>query len=220
MTQSLAQETTRLTFIGAGNMANSIIGGLINKGYPARLITAADPNEQTLQQLQQRYGINTTSDNLAAVDGADAIVLAVKPQVMATVLAPLATPIAANKPLILSIAAGITVSNLSHWLTPELPIVRTMPNTPALVQTGATGLYANEWVSGEQQVTATTIFSAIGITQWFAAEEDMDRVVALSGSGPAYFFLVMEAMEEAGVNQAVDVANGFRRCPAGNNPKP
>lgn len=204
MTQSLAQETARLTFIGAGNMAGSIIGGLISKGYPAHLIVAADPNEQALQQLQQTHGITTSSDNLAAVNAADVIILAVKPQVMEQVLRPLSATVAQNKPLIISIAAGITVTNIGHWLAPELPIVRTMPNTPALVQTGATGLYANALVSTEQKSIATTIFEAIGIALWFDDEEDMDRVVALSGSGPAYFFLVMEAMEQAGVALGLD----------------
>lgn len=204
MTQSLAQETARLTFIGAGNMAGSIIGGLVSKGYPPHLIVAADPNEQALQQLQQTHGIATNADNLAAVSAADVIILAVKPQVMEQVLRPLSTTAAQNKPLIVSIAAGITVTNIGCWLAPELPIVRTMPNTPALVQTGATGLYANALVSTEQKSIATTIFEAIGIALWFDDEEDMDRVVALSGSGPAYFFLVMEAMEQAGVDLGLD----------------
>jgi pyrroline-5-carboxylate reductase len=200
MTQSLNTQTARLTFIGAGNMAASIIGGLVSHGYPAHLITASDPNAEQLEKLAQDTGINTSTDNQASVAQADAIILAVKPQVMEAVAQPLRESVAANNPLIISIAAGITVNNLLNWMGEKLPVIRTMPNTPALVQSGATGLYANDAVSSEQKALADTIFSAIGLASWFDQESDLDAVVAISGSGPAYFFMLMEAMEEAGIN--------------------
>jgi len=201
MTTSLNTQTSRLVFIGAGNMANSIIGGLVSHGYPANLITATDLNAEQLEKLAQETDINTSTDNAAATAtaNADAIILAVKPQVMEAVTSPLKDVIANNKPLIISIAAGITVGNLLNWMGNDLPVIRTMPNTPALVQTGATGLFANNAVSEQQKALADTVFSAIGIASWFDQESDLDAVVAISGSGPAYFFMMMEAMEEAGV---------------------
>ena len=199
MTLALKNETAKLTFIGAGNMASSIIGGLISNGYPAELICAADPSEGALKQLSAQHGIHTSSSNATAIADADAIILAVKPQIMQQVLTAMAQDIQDKKPLIISIAAGITINNIQSWLQPDLPIVRTMPNTPALVQTGATGLYANDRVNNPQKAIASTIFESIGIAIWFDDETDMDRVVAISGSGPAYFFLVMEAIEQAGI---------------------
>lgn len=199
MTDSLNTQTARLVFIGAGNMANSIIGGLVSHGYPASLITATDPNTEQLNKLAHDTGINISTDNQIASAQADAIILAVKPQVMEAVTSPLKASITDTKPLIISIAAGITVGNLLGWMGDDLPVIRTMPNTPALVQTGATGLYANKAVSNDQKALADTIFSAIGIASWFDQESDLDAVVAISGSGPAYFFMLMEAMEEAGI---------------------
>lgn len=198
-TNTLQGETAKLVFVGAGNMASSIIGGLITKGYPAGLICAADPSEDQLVKLADSHGIQTSTDNDSAIADADAIILAVKPQIMEQVVRPLANNVQQNQPLIISIAAGITIDNLLDWLGPQLPVVRTMPNTPALVQTGATGLFANPQVDNDQRSIATTIFEAIGIARWFDSEQDMDRVVAISGSGPAYYFLVMEAMEQAGI---------------------
>ncbi|MCF7981983.1 MAG: pyrroline-5-carboxylate reductase [Pseudomonadales bacterium] len=200
MTLALKNETAKLAFIGAGNMASSIIGGLINNGYPADLISASDPSEDALKKLSEQHGIITSRNNANVITGADAIILAVKPQIMQQVLTAIAADIQNKQPLIISIAAGITVNNIRYWLAPDLPIVRTMPNTPALVQTGATGLYANERVNSTQKAIASTIFESIGIAIWFDEETDMDRVVAISGSGPAYFFLVMEAMEQAGIS--------------------
>ena len=136
------------------------------------------------------------------------MILAVKPQLMAQVLNPLAVTLVANKPVIISIAAGITLANLHDWLADDLPIVRTMPNTPALVQTGATGLFANAQVSAAQKQLANTIFGAIGIACWLASEDELDFVVALSGSGPAYYFLLIETMEQVAVDMGLspDVA--------------
>ena len=196
---SLKTATARLTFIGAGNMASSIIGGLVSNGYPTHLIHATDLDTSKLEDLKSRFGIETSNDNEIATKQADAIILAVKPQIMSKVVSPLSSCLQKTRPLIVSIAAGITVSNLQDWIGQDLPIVRTMPNTPALVKTGATGLFANFHVSETQKDIAFTVFDAIGTAIWFDEEEDIDRVVAVSGSGPAYFFLVMEAMEKAAV---------------------
>ncbi len=206
MSINLQQHNAKLAFIGAGNMAASLIGGLCDNGFPAELITASDPNAVQLDNLSQLLGINSTTDNLAAIADADAIVLAVKPQIMESVISPLASLVQGNKPVIISIAAGITVANITGWLGPGLPIIRTMPNTPALVQTGATGLYGNAAVTATQHAIADTIFQAVGDALWFDEEEDLDKVVALSGSGPAYFFLVMEAIQKAAENMGLEPA--------------
>lgn len=187
-------------------MASSIIGGLIAKGYPGDLICACDPSEAQLARLGDTVPIRTTTDNREAVATADIIILAVKPQVMQQVLAPLSDLVQQNQPLVISIAAGITIANLLNWLGADLPVVRTMPNTPALVKQAATGLYANPWVSADQKKSAELIFNAVGIACWFENEADLDVVVALSGSGPAYYFLVMEAMEKAAVQLGLSAA--------------
>jgi pyrroline-5-carboxylate reductase len=142
--------------------------------------------------------VRTTSDNIAAVAAADVVVLAVKPQAMKQVLQPLATTLQQRQPLIISIAAGIEIASIARWLGGDLPIVRCMPNTPALVQLGATGLFANAQVSSEQKKLADSILRAVGIALWVDSEAQLDAVTAVSGSGPAYFFLVMEAMRDAG----------------------
>lgn len=189
----------RLAFIGAGNMASSIIGGLVGKNYPPRNIIAADPLPATLERLKATAPVKCTTDNLEAINGAEVVVLAVKPQVMKQVLAPLAAELRRSRPLIISIAAGIEIASLARWLGDEtLPIVRCMPNTPALVQSGATGLYASRFVSAAQKQLADTILRAVGIALWLDDEAQIDAVTAVSGSGPAYFFLVMEAMQAAG----------------------
>lgn len=194
--------TATLTFIGGGNMASSIIGGLIAKGYPADKIRASDPFEQSRNTLQQQFGIATYADNGAAVAGADVVILSVKPQVLETVCSDL-QPHLGNRPLVISIAAGIDIRSLDLWLSNELAIVRCMPNTPALVQTGASGLFANDKTSDTQKALADDILSAVGIVQWLDSEDMIDPVTAVSGSGPAYYFLMMEAMIDAGVAQGL-----------------
>lgn len=183
-----------ISFIGAGNMATSLIGGLLKTGFKSSQLWATDPSEQKLAQLKQRYQINTSTDNQYAVKQADIVILAVKPQVLAKVAVDLHPTIDVNKPLIISIAAGINLKHLQQWLGEGISIVRTMPNTPALVSCGATGMFANQWVTPQQQQFADQILKAVGITVWLANEGLMDIVTALSGSGPAYFFLMMEAL--------------------------
>ena len=191
-----------IVFIGGGNMAVSLIGGLLEKGFPASKLSVCEPVAETRQRLEKDFGITSSPDN-AIAGKADVVVLAVKPQIMPLVATELA-PVVAHQPLIISIAAGITVAALKNWLGSNTPLVRCMPNTPALVQQGATGLFASPEVSPEQRALAESIISAVGTAIWFDTELDIDRVTALSGSGPAYFFLVMEAMENAGVKLGLD----------------
>lgn len=183
-------------------MATSLIGGLLKQGFPPASIAVTDPIPETRQGLESEFSVATYASNDCARD-ADIVVLAVKPQIMKAVASDLA-PVVAHKPLIISIAAGIPVAALQTWLGAGVPLVRCMPNTPALLQKGATGLFATEDVTAAQRSLTETIISAVGSVNWFDAELDIDRVTALSGSGPAYFFLVMEAMEDAGVKLGLD----------------
>ena len=186
-----------ITFIGGGNMARSLINGIIQDNNAVNLCVS-DPDETQLDGIRQNWSeVKTTTDNLDAINHVDVVILAVKPQIMADVLQPLAVIAQNQKPLFISIAAGVTEEKLSAWLGGNVPIVRCMPNTPALVQSGATGLFANEYVSDEQHNLAESILRSVGITSWFEQESLLDVVTAISGSGPAYFFLVMEAMQAA-----------------------
>ncbi len=187
-----------ICFIGGGNMARSLIGGLIADGCPAERLRAADPAADQREQLERLFGIRTFADNGAAVEDADVWVLAIKPQVMREVATSLAGAAQAARPLVISIAAGIRSADLDRWLGGDAAIVRCMPNTPALVQSGATALYATPKVDEDGRELAESILRAVGLTLWLDEEDLMDAVTALSGSGPAYFFLVMEALEAAG----------------------
>ena len=189
----------RIAFIGGGNMAASLIGGLRAQGLPASAICASDPGADRRTELHDVHGIDTFADNAQAVAGADVVVLAVKPQVMQTVCRDLAPHLQASQ-LIVSIAAGITCASLQQWLGADTPraIVRCMPNTPALLRQGVSGLFANAAVSDEQKRQAEQLLSAVGLALWLDREELIDAVTAVSGSGPAYFFLLIEAMTAAG----------------------
>ncbi|NBF05456.1 pyrroline-5-carboxylate reductase [Pseudomonas sp. Fl5BN2] len=188
--------TTRIAFIGAGNMAASLIGGLRAKGLEAAQIRASDPGEETRAKVAAEHGIQVFADNAEAIDGVDVIVLAVKPQAMKAVCEAL-RPSLQPQQLVVSIAAGITCSSMNNWLG-EQPIVRCMPNTPALLRQGVSGLYATTQVSAEQRRQAEELLSAVGIALWLEQEQQLDAVTAVSGSGPAYFFLLIEAMTAAG----------------------
>ncbi|WP_250656411.1 pyrroline-5-carboxylate reductase [Alkalimarinus coralli] len=196
-----------IVFIGAGNMAGSIIGGLVANGYPAAQITASAPSQEHLDALSSQYNVATTKDNHQAVERADVVVLAVKPQILEAVCSDLQASLKDKAPLIISIAAGVETAHIEQWLGKPLPIVRCMPNTPALVSQGASGLYANEQVSIEQRALADEIFLAIGIVEWVQDEDQMHGITALSGSGPAYFFLMMEALEDAAVKAGIPREN-------------
>lgn len=188
-----------LSFIGGGNMARSLIGGLIADGWPVDRLRVADPNSEQRTVLASRFGIVTETDNHAVIQAADVVLLAVKPQVMQDVAQTIGEAVQARRPLVISIAAGIRATDLDRWLGGDCAIVRCMPNTPAMVQSGATGLFANARVTAAQCDLAETILRAVGLTLWLGDEGQMDAVTALSGSGPAYFFLVMEALQAAGV---------------------
>lgn len=186
-----------LAFIGAGNMARAIIGGLLNSGYPAANIWATATRTESLADLHEQ-GLQTTTDNQAACAAADIVVLAVKPQILKGVAESLTETVQSNQPLIVSVAAGIRCDSMDSWLGGNTAIVRCMPNTPSLVQTGASGLYANEKVTIEQKQQTEAILKTIGIALWVQQEVELSAVTAVSGSGPAYYFFVMEAMAAAG----------------------
>ena len=185
-----------IAFVGAGNMAASLIGGLRAQGVAASAIRASEPGSEQRARLQQEHGIATFADNGEAIKGADLIVLAVKPQIMKAVCLDLAPHLAPNQ-VIISIAAGISCASLENWLG-QRPVVRCMPNTPALLRQGVSGLFANVRVSAAQKAQAEQVLSAVGLALWLDEEAQLDAVTAVSGSGPAYFFLLIEAMTAAG----------------------
>ena len=187
-----------IAFIGAGNMAKAIIGGLISEGFSPENLSASGPRLETLQKVADEFGIKVSTDNATTTSQADVIVLAVKPQMLKEVALGLASSLG-HKPLIISLAAGITTTSIGNWLGAEHAIVRCMPNTPSQVRVGASGLFANQHVSEAQKSSANAILNAVGIVQWVNDEALINPVTAVSGSGPAYFFLVMEAMIDAGV---------------------
>jgi pyrroline-5-carboxylate reductase len=191
----------RIAFIGAGNMAASLIGGLRAQGVPAERIRASDPGAEQRAKVSAEHGIFICADNAEAVAGVDVIVLAVKPQVMKSVCQALAPHLTEGQ-LIVSIAAGIPCDSLERWLGEQAAavpaIVRCMPNTPALLGQGVSGLYATARVSAEQRHQAEQLLSAVGVALWLDDEQQIDAVTAVSGSGPAYVFLLIEAMTAAG----------------------
>ena len=187
---------TRIAFIGAGNMAASLIGGLRAQGLEAAQIRASDPGAEQRAKIHAEHGIEMFENNAQAVEGADVVVLAVKPQAMKAVCEAL-KPSLKPEQLVVSIAAGITCASMNNWLGSQ-PIVRCMPNTPALLRQGVSGLYATAEVSTDQRQQAEQLLSAVGIALWLDSEQQLDAVTAVSGSGPAYFFLLIEAMTAAG----------------------
>ena len=189
----------RITFIGGGNMAASLIGGLINNGHPANCITATDPLTARREELANRFGINCSEANAAACADADVVVLAVKPQVMPDVAKGLEKALTQRMPLVLSIAAGIRGTDIVRWLGYDAALVRAMPNTPALVGSGITGMFANNNTSESQKHAADAVMKAVGGTVWVDSEALIDSVTAVSGSGPAYFFLLMECLSATGI---------------------
>ncbi len=190
-------------FIGGGNMGGALIGGLINGGHPPGRIRVADPQSASRRHCVETFQVAAYDDNLSACDGAEVVVLAVKPQHMRAVAEGLA-PAATDTTLYLSIAAGITVAHLNRWLGASRAIVRCMPNTPALVGAGAAALYANSNVTAPQRARASALLGAVGSASWIEREALMDAVTAVSGSGPAYFFLFIELIEKAAVEMGLD----------------
>ena len=192
-----------IAFIGGGNMARSLIGALIREGTPATSIAVAELNADLRKALVRDFGVVVHDNASAAATGATVLVLAVKPQGMKAVCQELAPLVATARPLLISIAAGIRIDQLAAWLGAGVPIVRSMPNTPALIGAGATGLIANTATDAAQRGLAEAILGTAGNTAWIGSEALMDTVTALSGSGPAYFFLLVEALEDAAVAQGM-----------------
>ena len=196
--------THTIGFIGGGNMATSLMSGLIASGHDPQRIWVSDTNSQTLQSHAAQLGVRITPNNLDVVDAAEVLVIAVKPQILKQVIQPLAESIQRQQRLVVSVAAGINQASLSRWLGQGVAIVRCMPNTPALVLTGATALHANPQVNPQQKDLAENILRAVGLALWVNEEAQLDAVTAVSGSGPAYYFLLMEAMEQAALELGLD----------------
>ena len=187
----------KIGFIGGGNMASSLLSGLIASGHSPQHLWVSDINPETLATLAKNLNVNTSASNDELINAVDVVVLAVKPQALSSVAKSAAILIRQKKSLVVSIAAGISQHSLSQWLGADTAIVRCMPNTPALVLTGATALHANLQVTPEQRNLAENIMRSVGIALWVNEESELDAVTAVSGSGPAYYFLLMEAMEKA-----------------------
>lgn len=199
--------TATIAIIGGGNMGSSLLGGLISKGHQPQYLWVTDPCQEKLAELKAKYAVNTTSNNAEAIQRADVVLFAVKPQLFADVAKPLSALVQQRKPLIMSIAAGIRTDSIEEWLGGQVAIVRCMPNTPALIGLGASGLYATPTVTPAQHQLAEAILSAVGIVIWVNDEKHIDTVTALSGSGPAYFFLIIEAIQQAGEKLGLSTAD-------------
>ncbi|WP_240098122.1 pyrroline-5-carboxylate reductase [Thermomonas flagellata] len=196
-----------IAFVGGGNMARSLIGGLIARGHPAQALRVAEPVQALRDALQADFGVPVFADGPGAVADADLWVLAVKPQVLRAVCAQLAPQAQARRPLLVSIAAGVRSAAIDAWLGGGQRIVRAMPNTPAQLGAGATGLYAGPAVDPAARALAAQLLAAAGICVWVEDEAQIDAVTALSGSGPAYVFLLAEAMFAAGVAEGLPEAS-------------
>lgn len=213
---------TRITFVGAGNMARSMIAGVLRKGVAPKQLCASAPSASSREQLSRDYGIHVEADNIRAVAEAQCVVLAVKPAMMAEVCRELRGQLPVGT-LVISVAAGIDVDSIAAWIGTEdlvtvadepvkegsgkargMPVVRCMPNTPAKVMCGASGLYANAYCSEAHKRTATALMTSIGIAVWLESETLVDAVTAVSGSGPAYIFMFIESMIDAGVALGLD----------------
>ncbi|WP_353220101.1 pyrroline-5-carboxylate reductase [Salinisphaera sp. S4-8] len=197
---------TSIVFVGGGNMATSLISGLRNADWAGDRITVIEPDEAKGEQLAKDYGVNTVAQADAQTLKADVIVLAVKPQMLREVAQGLVEPLGDHKPLFVSIAAGVPIAGLREWLGADHAYVRCMPNTPSLIGAGATGLYADDGVSDEQRKLADAILETAGVTAWVNDESLLDAVTATSGSGPAYFFAFMEAMQAGAIELGLDEA--------------
>lgn len=209
MTQAAALRGKTVGFLGGGNMGRALVASLRRQGHPAEGIVVGEPDEAARRALERDFGARTTADNLAVAERADILVLAVKPQDMAQVLQPLQAALRGRRPLVVSIAAGLTVAGLQALCGSGVHVVRAMPNRPALLGLGASGLYAPPGVPPEARSQAAEVLGAAGIVAWIDDESLMDAVTAVSGSGPAYFFRLAEALAAAGRAQGLpaDVAS-------------
>ena len=190
-------EDSTIAFIGCGNMARSLIGGLIANGTAPENLSASDPDEGQRHAISDQYAVKTDANNNTIINSADVIVLAIKPQMMSVVMHDIADALKDTNKLLISIASGIKLDSIRNWLRTDMALVRVMPNTPSLIQAGAAALFANQHANETQRNIAEAMMRSVGTAIWLDNEEQMDSVTALSGSGPAYFFYMMEAMEKA-----------------------
>lgn len=195
-----------IAFIGAGNLTRALIGGLLSTHYDANKIWAADPFAEKLAALQRGFGIQVTENNSQVVAECEVVVLAVKPDRVREVCLEIREQVISRQVLVISVAAGVTLSLLKEWLTPKAAVVRAMPNTPVMVGAGVTGLLSNDEVSSTQRDLAEVLFRAVGIIIWLEQEKQMDLICAISGCGPGYLFLIMEAIADVAKKQGLSEA--------------
>ena len=193
----------RIGFVGGGNMARALIGGLIGRGTAASQLSVGEPAVAARESLARDFKVRVAADNRTAIDGCDLVIVAVKPQQAGAVLKALAPQLQGTRTVLVSVAAGIQIASLSAWVGTEVPVIRTMPNRPALIGAGVTGMFSAASVTMEQRRLAEQTMQAAGATVWVSRESDLDIVTALSGSGPAYFFLLAELMMQAAVAQGL-----------------
>lgn len=208
-TRQLESESCqKIAFIGCGNMATAIIGGLVSSGWPCENIIVSNPSKAKLDALQSRYPVKITIDNNEATRFSDILVLSVKPQKLTEVCALIANNDLTDK-LVISIAAGYNTAKIEEALKQKPPLIRSMPNTPSLIGQGASGLYATPRVTEQQKIIASKIFDSFGVSTWISEEQHMDIVTAISGSSPAYIFLLMQAMVEQAVTSGLAQKDAF-----------
>ena len=195
----------KVAYVGGGNMARALAGGMLAAGYEPSHLWISEPAPAQREHLARELpGAVIVESNADAVRNAECVLLAVKPQILADVCKPLASVVQQSRPLVISIAAGVRASDIEDWLGGSLPVVRVMPNQPALLQLGISGLYANEHTSGHQLRAATNIISTTGPVVKVATEEDIDTVTAVSGTGPAYFYLLVDMLVKAAVELGLE----------------
>lgn len=199
----MSQFENNIAFVGAGNMAGSIVRGLVHDGYPSKLINVSAPSQNNTASLKNDLAIRCTTVNREIIVDADIVILGVKPQILRSVCEEIG-PFLPRKAFIISLAAGVKCSNIERWLDRECAVVRCMSNTPAQIMTGASGLFANSKTNDQQRQAAEKIIGAVGVTCWVESEDLIDTVTAVAGSGPAYFFLFLEAMIDAAQTQGMD----------------
>lgn len=199
----ISKKSQFITFIGAGNMASALIGGLLAQGYDAKKICATSPDLKSLAKIKRKFKINTATENRKAAMQATILILAVKPQQLFEVVTELADIIKQKKLLVVSIAAMVPIAHIEKWLLGKTAVIRCMPNTPALVRCGATALCPNQFVKPAQKKIAEKILQSVGLTVWLKNEKLMDLVTVLSGSGPAYFFYLMEILQDTAIKMGL-----------------
>ena len=203
MIEESAQTNMKIGFIGCGNMTSAIVRGLVNNGMSANQIMASNRGIEKLEEIERQTGILTTQDNHLCAEFSDLLILSIKPQVLPKVCASL-KEIDLSKKVIISVVAGITTTRISESLNQDLSIIRAMPNTPALISEGATGLFANQRTTDDQRQQVQLIFDSVGYTKWVEQEALIDVVTAIAGSAPAYFYMLMEAMTDQAVSDGLD----------------